>query len=115
MIRVYRLGLILMVAPLFSAQAGPREQLMQALAMERDGRAEQAIAALRALLDSKSLDAPETGLAWNILGLTYKDKENFIYAQHVFEETIRILEPSPDHTRAYGIALENFPGLLLSL
>src|SRR5258708_1116077 len=114
-IRVYPLVLILLVAPLFSAQAGPREQLMQSLAMEREGRAEQAIAALRALLDSKSLDAPETGMAWNILGLNYKDKGNFIYAQHAFEESIRILERSPDHTREYGMALDNFGGLLLAM
>jgi len=103
---------------LLSGQAGPREQreqLAQALALERDGRAEQAIAALRALLDSQSLDPHGRGQAWDILGLTYRDLGNFADAQHAFEQSIHILERSPNNTRDYAMALDNFGGLLLAM
>jgi tetratricopeptide (TPR) repeat protein len=114
-IRVCPLVWILVVAALLSAQAGPRQTIAQALALERDGRPAQAIVALRALLDSKSLDPPGTGQAWNILGLSYKDQGNFAYAQHAFEQSIRILEGLPNNTREYGMALDNFGGLLFAM
>jgi tetratricopeptide (TPR) repeat protein len=100
---------------LLAAQVRPKEQLAQALALERDGRTAQAVVTLQALLDSNSLDAPETGVAWNILGLTYKDQENFADAQHAFERSINILEKLPNHTREYGMALDNFGGLLFTM
>ena len=114
-VRTCALVLILVTAPLLSAQVGPSEQLAKALAMERDGRAAQAIVALRAVLDSNSLDLPGTGQAWNILGLTYKDQGDFVYAQHAFEQSIRILESLPNNTREYGMALDNFGGLFLAM
>jgi tetratricopeptide (TPR) repeat protein len=113
-VRECALVLILVTVPLLSAQVSPSEQLAQALGMERDGRTAQAIVALRALLDSNSLDLSATGQAWNILGLTYKDQGDFVYAQHAFEQSIRILESLPNNTREYGMALDNLGGLFLA-
>jgi len=109
------LVLIMAAAPLLSAQTDKQERLAHAFTLERDGRAEQAIALLRTLLESKSLDAAGTGEAWNILGLAYKDQGNFADAQHAFAQSIQILERSPSHTREYGMALDNFGGLLLAM
>jgi len=106
---------MLVAAPALSAQADAKQSVAQALALERDGRPEQAIVALLALLDSKSLDAPGTGTAWNILGLSYRDLGNFTDGQHAFEQSIRILEGLRNNTREYGMALDNFGGLLLAM
>ncbi len=106
--------LILAAALSLSAQESPRQQLALALALEREGRPEPAMAALRALLDSKSLDDREAGEGWNILGLTYKDQGDFAASQRAFELSIHLLERAPDHTREYGMALDNFGGLLLA-
>jgi tetratricopeptide (TPR) repeat protein len=113
--RLFPLLLMVVAAPTLSAQAGAKQSVAQALALERDGRPAQAIVALQTLLDSKSLDALGTGQAWNILGLSYRDQGNFAYAQYAFEQSIRILEGLPNNTREYGMALDNFGGLLLAM
>jgi tetratricopeptide (TPR) repeat protein len=114
-IRLFPLVLIVVAAPALSGQASARQPVAQALALERDGRPAQAIVALLALLDSKSLDALGTGEAWNILGLSYRDQGNFAYAQHAFEQSIRILEGLPNNTREYGMALDTFGGLMSAI
>jgi tetratricopeptide (TPR) repeat protein len=113
-IRVYPLIFVLFAACCLSAQANYAEPLAQALALQRRGQTAPAITALGSLLDSKSLTTAETGEAWNILGLCYRDQGNFESAQHAFELSIRMLEDSPNHTREYGMALDNFGGLLLA-
>ncbi|MGA7753350.1 MAG: tetratricopeptide repeat protein [Candidatus Sulfotelmatobacter sp.] len=114
-IRLYPLLLIVLVAPLLTAQAGPRQQIVEALALEREGHPEQAIVALQALLDSKSLSGPEAGEAENILGLSYKDQGDFALSERAFEQSIRLLERSYDRSRDYAMALDNFGGLLLAM
>jgi tetratricopeptide (TPR) repeat protein len=109
------LALMLVTAPGLTGQASPRERLARALSLERDGQAEQAIAAIQALLDSKSLDTVETGQAWDILGLAYQSRREFASAQHAFEQSLRILENVPANARGYGMALDNFGGLLVAL
>ena len=114
-LRLFHLVLMLVAAPALSGEAGIKQPLAQALALERDGRPAQAIVVLQAILDSKSLDALGTGQAWNILGLSYRDQGNFAYAQNAFEQSIRILEGLPNNTREYGMALDNFGGLFFAM
>ena len=109
------LALMLVAVPGLSGQVSGRERLARVLALEQDGQAQQAIAAIQALLDSKSLDASETGQAWDILGLAYENRRDFASAQRAFEQSLRILEMVPSYARGYGMVLNNFGGLLLAM
>jgi Flp pilus assembly protein TadD len=66
---------------LLAAQTNPDPRLAEAFALERDGQTKQSIAAVPALLDSGSLNAPDTGKAWNILALAYEDRGDFADAR----------------------------------
>ena len=109
------LALMLVAAAGLSGQVSAQERLARALALEQNGQEEQAIAAIQGLLDSKSLEAFETGQAWDVLGLAYQNRRDFSSAQHAFEQSLRILENMPAHARAYGMALDNFGEFLMAL
>ena len=96
------------------AQTLPEQQLRQALGLERKNKPAAAIAVLKGLLDSQTLDVPGTGKAWNILGLAYEDLGEFSLSQHAYEESIRILRNDPD-TRNYAMALNDFGGMYLAM
>jgi tetratricopeptide (TPR) repeat protein len=95
------------------AQALPEQQLRQALVLEKKNKPAPAIAVLKTLLDSHTLDVPHTGKAWNILGLAYEDLGKFSLSQHAFEESIRILKRDPNTTN-YAMALNDFGGMYLA-
>jgi len=61
------IAVIVAAAHLLAAQTNPGPRLAEAFAPERDGQTRQSIAAVQALLDSGSLNAPDNGKAWNIL------------------------------------------------
>jgi tetratricopeptide (TPR) repeat protein len=106
--------LSLFIACPLLAQATPEEKLTHAYTLEREGQPAQAIVELQALLDAKSLDAPNTGKAWNILGLAYEDQGNYGDSQHAYERSIRTFEGLPDHIKDYAMALDDFGGLYLA-
>jgi tetratricopeptide (TPR) repeat protein len=95
------------------AQTAPEHRLSQAYALEREGKPAQATVELHALLDEKSLDAPGTGKAWNILGLAYEDQSDYIDSQHAYERSIRTFEGLPNNVRDYAMALDDFGGLYI--
>ena len=96
------------------AQTTPQQQLRQAFALEKENKPAPAITALKALLNSKTLDAPGTGKAWNIMGLAYEDLGEFSLSQHAYEESTRILRSDPD-VRNYAMALNDFGGMYLAM
>lgn len=114
-LRVYPLILMMVTASLLSAQTNPEQQLAQAFALERDGKAARAIAAVEVLLDSKSLNDAGTGKAWNILGLSYEDQGKFASAQRAYEQSVHTLERSPNNFRDYAMALDDFGGLYVAM
>jgi tetratricopeptide (TPR) repeat protein len=106
---------ILVPGSLLSAQTNPEKQLVRAFTVEREGKAAQAIATVQTLLDSKSLNAPGTGKAWNILALAYQDQGSFALAQHAYEQSIDLLERLPDNIKDYAMVLDDFGGLYLAM
>jgi tetratricopeptide (TPR) repeat protein len=96
------------------AQTTAQQQLRQAFALEKENKPAPAITALKALLNSKTLDAPGTGKAWNIMGLAYEDLGEFSLSQHAYEESTRILRSDPD-VRNYAMALNDFGGMYLAM
>ena len=79
---------------LFVANLPPEfsdDRLAEAFALEQDGQTKQSIAAVQALLDSGSLNAPDTGKAWNILALAYESRGDLADAQGAYERAIRTL------------------------
>jgi tetratricopeptide (TPR) repeat protein len=91
----------------------PGQRLKEALNLEKEGKPAQAVAEARAVLDSNSLSAFETGKAWNILGLAYEDQGDIQPARHAFEESIRILEPLPS-VRDYAMAVDGLGGVYVA-
>ena len=106
---------IVAAAHLLAAQTNPDPRLAEAFALERDGQTKQSIAAVQALLDSGSLNAPDTGKAWNILALAYEDRGDFADAQRAYERAIRTLEKLTNHIKDYAMALDDFGGLYLAI
>jgi tetratricopeptide (TPR) repeat protein len=96
------------------AQTAPEQRLAHAYAVEREDKPAQATAELQALLDEKSLDAPGTGKAWNVLGLAYEDQGDYIDSQHAYERSIRTFEGLPNNVRDYAMALDDFGGLYVA-
>ena len=107
--------LTVVAAHLLAAQTNPDPRIAEAFALERDGQIKQSIAAVQALLDSGSLNAPDTGKAWNILALAYEDRGDFIDAQRAYERAIRTLEKLPNHLKDYAMALDDLGGLYLAM
>ena len=95
------------------AQTLPEQQLRQALVLERKNKPAAAIAVLKRLLDSQTLDVPGAGKAWDILGLAYEDLGDFSLSQNAYEESIRILRSDPD-IRNYATALSDFGGMYIA-
>ena len=93
------------------AQAPPDERLAHAYALVREGRPADAIVQLQALLDAKSLDAPATGKAWNVLGLAYEDQGNYLESQRAYERSLQVYEALPERLADYAMALDDFGGL----
>lgn len=109
------MAVILMATRLLAAQTPPDPRLAQAFALERDGQIKQSIAAVQVLLDSGSLNAPDTGKAWNILALGYEDRGDFLDAQRAYERAIRIFEKLPNHITDYAMTLDDLGGLYLAM
>jgi len=114
-VRMCLLTMTVVAAHLLAAQTSPEPSLARALALERDGRTAQAIAAAQALLDSHSLNEAGTGKAWNILGLAYQDQGSFTRAQHAYEQSIHTFERLPSNIRDYAMALDDLGGLYLAM
>lgn len=108
------MAVVVAAARLLAAQ-NPDPRLAEAFALERDGQTKQSIAAVQALLDSGSLNEPDTGKAWNILALAYEDRGDFVDAHRAHERAIRVLEKLPNHIKDYAMALDDLGGLYLAM
>jgi tetratricopeptide (TPR) repeat protein len=93
------------------AQAAPREQLVQAAALVREGNTGQAITTARSLIDAKSLTETDSAKAWDVLGLAYEKKEDFGAAQRAYEEALRLLRGDNANARDYAEVLSDFGDL----
>ena len=114
----FRLGVLLLIFNIPSSIYGQQhtmQQLAHSLALEREGHADLAIQELHTLLASSPSDSVETGLAWNILGLALKDREDYSDSQRAFERAVQILKRLPACAREYAMALDNFGGLLVAM
>jgi len=109
------MAVIVAAAHLLAAQTNPDPRLAEGFALEREGQTKQSMAAVQALLDSGSLNAPDTGKAWNILALAYEDRGDFIDAQRAYERSIHVLEKLPNHIKDYAMALDDLGGLYLAM
>jgi len=107
------LPLFLFFANALPAQITPEQRLAHAYALEREGKPEQTIVELNALLDTKSLDTHGIGKAWNVLGLAYEDQGHYVESQHAYQISIRTFESLPDHTKDYAMVLDDLGGLYL--
>ncbi len=112
--RVLLAILILLTAWPLLAQIDTAKRLTAAFALVKKGNPSTAVVELRALLDSRSLDALGSGKAWNILGLAYEDLGEFALSQHAYEESLRILEGLPDNIQDYAMALNDFGALYVA-
>jgi tetratricopeptide (TPR) repeat protein len=110
---VLALTLLFAAYPLL-AQMTPQQKLTQAFTLEREAKPTQAIDELQELLNSKSLNTPGVGKAWNILGLAYEDQGNLLAAQHAYEQSIHIFEGLPDCIRDYAMVLDDLGGLYVT-
>jgi tetratricopeptide (TPR) repeat protein len=96
------------------AQITPAKRLTESFALVKEGKPALAVAELRALLDSNSLDALGSGKAWNVLGLAYQDLGDFALSQRAYEESLRILEGMSDNIQDYAMALNDFGALYVA-
>lgn len=110
------LPLILLLAscPVMVAQTATPQRLAHAFALEKEGRRAPAIAELRTLLDSGTLDAPGTAKAWNILGLAYQDEGDFPSSRHAYEMSLNIFKTLQENTRDYAMVLDDLGELLVA-
>src|SRR5579863_7822626 len=99
---VTTLSVVLFTPSTLLAQATPDQRLTDAYRLEREGKAAPAIAELKSLLDSKSLDPAGVGKAWNVLGLALEDQGDFDASRHAFEQSIQGYESAPGDTRDYA-------------
>ena len=109
------LVLLACAAHRLAAQTNAGPFLDKAFALERDGRIGEAIAGVRALLESRSLAAPDLGKAWNILGLAFGDEGDFLQAEKAYEHSIRVFQRLPNHTSDYAMVLDDLGGLYLAM
>jgi tetratricopeptide (TPR) repeat protein len=107
--------IVMAAAHVLTAQTNPDPRLAEAFALGRDGRTKQSIAAVQALVDSGSLNPPDTGKAWNILALADEDQGDFADAQRAYERAIHTLEKLPNHLKDYAMALDDLGGLYLAM
>ena len=99
--------------PIF-AQTTPEQRLIDAYALEREGKAATAIPCLKSLLDSKSLDSAGVGKAWDVLGLSYEDQGDFRDSSRAFEQSIQAYESVPNHSVDYATAFDDFGNLYVT-
>lgn len=104
---------VFVTSPLFG-QTTAEQQLTEAYRLEREGRPAPAIARLKSLLDSKSLDPAGMGKAWNVLGLAFEDQGDFSASRHAFEQSIQAYEGVPNKSTDHAMALDDFGELYVA-
>jgi tetratricopeptide (TPR) repeat protein len=94
-----------------SAEVNPHGRLHDAFILERQGHFDEAIAAVKVVIDSDQLSGVELGRAWIMLGFACRFEGEFTEAQIAFERSLQILEHDPEHVSDYASALDNYAGL----
>lgn len=97
--------------PSLRAQTAPGQRLVHASMLEQEHRSADAIAELRALLDSHSLNAQDEGRAWKIQGAAFMQTGDRDSARQAYERSIRLLAKSPGEAGEYAAALDDLGGV----
>jgi tetratricopeptide (TPR) repeat protein len=100
--------LILLAASSFAQQSRPPE-LLQAQSLNEQGQSRAAIAILEPLVQEAShvLDQASRGIAWNLLGSSYRAFEDYDKARRCYETASHILSTIPNEQVEYASALDN--------
>lgn len=96
------------------AQSTPGQRLTDAYRLEREGKPASAIAQLKTLLDSKTLDPAGIAKAWNVLGLAFEDQGDFSASRHAFEQSLQAYEELPNHALDSAMTLDDFGELYVA-
>lgn len=100
---------------LHSLNHTPAEQrLSEAYRLEKAGQAGTAIAELKSLLDSKTLNLAGVGKALDLLGLALEDHGDFPASRRAFEQSIQAYEGVPNDASDYGMVLDDFGELYVA-
>jgi tetratricopeptide (TPR) repeat protein len=101
------------VAPYLCAQQSGLEVLTRAADLNAEGKFRAALELIQPLLDSntRKLDNPVAGVAWNIRGLALQNLGNLDEARRSYESAITILRAIPDQKIQYANALDNLGSL----
>jgi tetratricopeptide (TPR) repeat protein len=104
-------ALLLFVAQANSAQTSAETQLRQALLLAEQGQFAAAAEMAKPLIDSRSLHGVDLGRAWTLLGFAYKEQGLFAAAQEAFDQSIAILQQTPEFANDYAVALDHLGAL----
>jgi hypothetical protein len=102
--------LVLLSGPRLFAARTVDQMLYEASALEQSDEPNRAIQLVRAILDSSRLTNVQQVDAWNILGLSYSDKEDFGNARKAFKRALSFvnIEEGDSSTRSrYADLLSN--------
>jgi tetratricopeptide (TPR) repeat protein len=103
--------LLVLAAPAFTQTVPP--QLLQAQQLSDRGQSSAAIAILEPLVQEKSHELTEAdrGIAWNLLGSAYRNKDDYDKARHCYEAAAHILSAMPTEQANYAAVLDNLGGV----
>lgn len=86
-------------------------RLYEAFREEQQGNLEAAIAIVQPLLEAKTLSEPESGRAWQLLGLAYKEQGRLEQSQQAFEKALRIFDGGGRNSEDYTNTLVSLASL----
>jgi tetratricopeptide (TPR) repeat protein len=95
----------------FWGQMSVRQQLLQAISLQKQGHFDKVIETLPAITGSDSLNLLERGQAWTVLGVAYEEEGDFNRAQDAYEKALHFLAGNDQYAVDYAIALENLANL----
>jgi tetratricopeptide (TPR) repeat protein len=92
-------------------QMSVRQQLLQAISLQKQGHFDKVIETLPAITGSDSLTLLEKGQTWTILGFAYEEKGDFNRAQDAYEKALNCLAGKNRYAVDLAIALETLANL----
>ena len=100
---------ILILAVPARAQSSASNLIVQAFQLWKAGQPRAAIAILDPLLKAGFLpsDPSEPGVAWNVLGHSYLDLDQFVEAQQAYQHAMQILRPLSSARAQYASTLDS--------
>ena len=98
------------------AQDRAESQLQQAGRLRQTGKLQQAVELLLPMVqpNAHALPEGEAGVAWNLLGSTYQDMEQYNNARRCYETAIAKLKDDPAERLPYAAAMDNLGSVELA-